>query len=45
MKSMIFDDTYGFPKALAFDCRNTYDMDHSLDVVSFEILKDEPTPN
>jgi hypothetical protein len=42
IKRIVFDDKYGFPTALAFECRNTYDMDHSVEVVSFEVLKDRP---
>jgi hypothetical protein len=45
IKSKIFDDTYGFPKSLAFECPHTYDMDHSLQVILFEVLKDEPDPS
>jgi hypothetical protein len=45
VKSMIFDDTYGFPKFLAFECRGSYDMDHSVEVIYFEVLKEESTPN
>lgn len=35
-----YDATYGFPTLLAFHCPYWYDDEHSVEVLSFEVLKD-----
>jgi hypothetical protein len=36
LKRITFDATYGFPNAIAFDCPDVYDDQHSVEVVAFE---------
>jgi len=41
---LAFDTTYGFPETIRLDCPYAYDEDHSVEVVSFEILSEDTRP-